>query len=78
MIEWIIGMSCCLLLGLLNGSMMAPTHFSSVTGIAYLYSFAIGVAIGNSCKFNSKQTVYLEYFNSYPCYICYIRCYLLC
>jgi len=43
----IIGFSCAILLGLMNGSMMVPTKFlpENAKGINYVVSFSIGVVI---------------------------------
>jgi len=45
--EIIIGLLCALILGVMNGSMMVPLHFTppDATGINYIVSFGIGVLI---------------------------------
>ena len=40
--KFIIGITCCLLIGLLCGSMMVPTRFGPDVGIVYMVSFGIG------------------------------------
>jgi len=43
----LLGMLCCLVLGIMNGSMMVPTRFTpkDASGISYVISFSIGVVL---------------------------------